>query len=148
VRRCQSSDIKRHVVPINSLLVTHKRSTTASGGTTTSVETLIRRAHELLEDNEIKLSASWVRRFVREYKRMAEPHGIDFYVHLCGALEEHAEHRFRQLAARLLDPDSKSGRPTAHSDHAVGELAAWNVFVGRDLPRILAEESDDQESAA
>jgi len=112
-----------------------------SGGST-SAEALIRRAHQLLAACDVPLSPSRVTRLVREYKVKVEPSGMDFENYLVNAVIQVADNRNRQLAGKVLGPDEKSGRPTAHSDHVTGERATWNVFVERDIPRILDAMSD------
>lgn len=108
----------------------------------TRPENLIRRAHSLLGSWGLSLPPGKVSRLVREYQFKAEPRGIAFDQYLLGAVNDVSDHRARQAAGRLLGPDEKSGRPTAHSDHATGERATWNVFVERDLPRL--QDTDEQ----
>ena len=99
-----------------------------SGGST-SAEALIRRAHQLLAACDVPLSPSRVTRLVREYKFKVEPRGLDFDTYFRNALIQVADYQTQRMAGMVLTPDEKSGRPTAHSDHATGERATWNAFV-------------------
>lgn len=75
---------------------------------------------------------------VREYMAIVEPHGITFDDYLKNALVQISNNRSRELAGELLGPEEKSGRPTAHNDHRGGEAATWNVFVERDLSKLMS----------
>jgi hypothetical protein len=99
-----------------------------SGGST-SAEALIRRAHQLLAACDVPLSPSRVTRLVREYKFKVEPRGLDFDTYFRNAMIQVADYQAQRMAGMVLTPDEKSGRPTAHSDHATGERATWNAFV-------------------
>jgi len=70
-----------------------------------------------------------VTRLVREYKFKVEPRGLDFDTYFRNALIQVADRQTQRMAGVVLTPDEKSGRPTAHSDHATGERATWNAFV-------------------
>lgn len=126
-----------------------------SGGST-SAETLIKRAHVLLNETlgiGGELSPSKISRLVREYHRKAEPHGKNFEVFITEAVRDTRDERARQAAFRVLTPEERAGRPvrpgkhgSISRDHQTGEVATWNVFVDRELQDIyaMADVSDEQ----
>lgn len=126
-----------------------------SSGGSTSAETLIKRAHVLLDETlgiGGELSPSKISRLVREYRRKAEPHGKNFEVFITEAIRDSRDARTFLRASVALTTEEKTGpvRPGRHGsvsrDHQTGEVATWNVFVDRELQDIyaMADVSDEQ----
>lgn len=93
---------------------------TITGGST-STETLIKRAHTLLDDCGISMSPSKVARIVREFKRRVEHNGFSFEAFLVNSVQLSADQRRRALA----NPDI--ARVISYAD-PTGETAVRRVM--------------------
>lgn len=96
-------------------------STTHMTGGTTSAETLMRHAQELLANCGIQMSPSKVSRLVRTFKHRVEGNGFPFEAFLVNSVQLTAEQRRKALA------NPNIARAISYAD-PTGETAVNNVL--------------------